>query len=101
MQDIKRSKGNMLVNLASYEYFKAIEDIKKVEGVKVITPIFKEYRNGEYKIITIMAKRARGLMTSFIMKNQIEKLDELKSFNYEGYEFNQELSGDIDLVFTR
>ena len=101
MQDIKRSKGNILVNLASYEYFKAIEDIKKVEGVKVITPIFKEYRNGEYKIITIMAKRARGLMTSFIMKNQIEKLGELKSFNYEGYEFNQELSSDIDLVFTR
>lgn len=100
-EDIKKSKNNILINLASYEYFKAIEDIKKSEKIKIITPIFKEYRNGEYKIITIMAKRARGLMTSFIIKNQIEIIDELKTFNYEGYEFNEELSSDLDLVFTR
>lgn len=101
IQDVRRSESNMIVNLASYEYFKSIEGIKKVEDIKVITPIFKEYRNGEYKIITIMAKRARGLMTSFIMKNKIEKLDELKNFDYEGYEFNQELSSDMELVFAR
>jgi cytoplasmic iron level regulating protein YaaA (DUF328/UPF0246 family) len=100
-EDIGRSKNNILINLASYEYFKAIEDINKLERIKVITPIFKEYKNGEYKIITIMAKRARGLMTSFIIKNQIENIDELKLFNYEGYEFNEELSSKVDLVFTR
>lgn len=100
-EDIKKSKNNVLVNLASYEYFKSIEDIKNLEKIKVVTPIFKEYRNGEYKIITIMAKRARGLMTSFIIKNKIETIDELKGFNYEGYEFNEELSGEVDLVFIR
>jgi cytoplasmic iron level regulating protein YaaA (DUF328/UPF0246 family) len=100
-QDVKKSKNNMLINLASYEYFKAIENIKDFNEIKVITPIFKEYRNEEYKIITIMAKRARGLMTSFIIKNKIETLEELKKFNCEGYEFNEEMSSDTDLVFTR
>lgn len=100
-QDIKRSESKMLINLASYEYFKAIENIKELENIKVITPIFKEYRNGEYKIVTIMAKRARGLMTSFIIRNKIETLEELKQFNCEGYKFNEELSSDVDLVFTR
>lgn len=100
-KDIGRSPNKILINLASYEYFKAIENIKNLDKIKVITPIFKEYRNGEYKIITIMAKRARGLMTSFIIKNQIETIKELKKFDCEGYEFNEELSNDVNLVFTR
>jgi cytoplasmic iron level regulating protein YaaA (DUF328/UPF0246 family) len=100
-EDVKKKKNNMIVNLASYEYFKAIENIEKLEGIKVITPIFKEYRNGEYKIITLKAKRARGLMVSFIIKNKIESLEELKRFDMEGYEFNEDLSSDINLVFTR
>lgn len=99
--DMSGSKKNILINLASYEYFKAIEKIRDLEDIKVITPSFKEYRDGDYKMITIMAKRARGLMTSYIIKNQIENIEELKRFNYEGYEFNEELSSDIDLVFTR
>lgn len=100
-KDVERSSSQILVNLASYEYFKAIENIKNSEKIKVITPIFKEYRSGEYKIITIMAKRARGLMTSFIIKNKIKTIEELKEFNCEGYEFNEKLSSHVDLVFTR
>ncbi len=101
MKDIERRENKAIVNLASYEYFKAIEDIKTIGDIRVITPIFKEYRDGEYKIITIMAKRARGLMTSFIIRNKIEDLEELKEFNHDGYEFNEELSNEADLVFTR
>lgn len=100
-KEVERSPSNTLINLASYEYFKAIENIKNSEKIKVITPIFKEYRNGEYKIITIMAKRARGLMTSFIIKNKVETIEELKKFDCEGYDFNEELSNNVDLVFTR
>lgn len=99
--DVESSKTNMLINLASYEYFKTIESIGKIKNIEVVTPIFKEYRNGEYKIITLMAKRARGLMTSYIIKNKIETLEDIKKFNYEGYEFNEELSKEYDLVFTR
>lgn len=100
-EDIKKHKNNILVNLASYEYFKSIENIEKLEGINVITPIFKEERNGEYKIISIRAKRARGLMTSYIMKNQVNTVDELKKFKTEGYKFNDELSNHSSLVFTR
>lgn len=98
---MEKNKSKILVNLASYEYFKAIEYIKKSNKIEVITPIFKENKNGEYKIITIKAKRARGLMTSYIIKNKIENLEELKKFNYEGYEFNEDLSCNENLVFTR
>ncbi|CUU47147.1 peroxide stress protein YaaA [Clostridium beijerinckii] len=101
LKDVEIRENKTIVNLASYEYFKAIENIKRIDDIRVITPIFKEYRNGEYKIITIMAKRARGLMTSFIIRNKIEDLEELKEFNHDGYEFNEELSNEADLVFTR
>lgn len=101
MEEMKAKGDNILVNLASYEYFKSVENIEKMEGIKVINPIFKEERNGEYKIITLRAKRARGLMTSYIIKNKITSVEELKKFKYEGYEFNEELSNDEDLVFIR
>ncbi|WP_297422039.1 peroxide stress protein YaaA [Clostridium sp.] len=101
VQDVNKNKNKILINLASYEYFKTIENIKELNDIKVVTPIFKEYKNGEYKIISIMAKRARGLMTSYIIKNKVETIDELKKFNCEGYKFNEELSKDLDLIFTR
>lgn len=100
-EQVKEKGDNILVNLASYEYFKSVENIEEVEGIKVVNPIFKEERNGEYKIISFKAKRARGLMTSYIMKNKITTIEELKDFRDEGYEFNEELSSDKDLVFTR
>ena len=100
-EQIREKGDNILVNLASYEYFKSIENIEKLEGIKVINPIFKEERNGQYKIISLKAKRARGLMTSYIIKNKITSVDELKKFKDEGYEFKEELSDDKDLVFIR
>ncbi|WP_252229126.1 peroxide stress protein YaaA [Clostridium sp. ZBS15] len=101
IEDIKSTGNNILVNLASYEYFKSIEGIDILDtSVNIVTPIFKEYRNGEYKIITMKAKKARGLMTSFIMKNKINNINDLKKFDLEGYLYNEQLSNNNDLVFT-
>lgn len=89
----------VIINLASKEYAKAA----KLERLpfKVITPIFKELRNDEYKQITLYFKKARGLLTRFIVTNRIETPDEIKLFDYEGYAFHQELSNENEWVFTR
>ena len=101
IEDIKNTGDNILINLASNEYFKSIEGLENIDDeIKVITPVFKEYRNGQYKIISTKAKRARGLMTSFIIKNQIKSIEELKKFNEEGYEFCEEMSSDSEFVFV-
>ena len=97
--DLKNHKEKVLVNLASNEYFKAI-NTKKIDS-KLITPIFKEDKSGTYKIIAINAKRARGLMTRFIIKNNIERPNDLKAFDSEGYFFNNNLSNENEFVFTR
>lgn len=100
IEDIKNTGDNVLVNLASKEYFKVIEKIEEIDDeIKVITPVFKEYRDGKYKIISTKAKRARGLMTSFIIKNKIESIEALKEFKEEGYEFCDEMSTDSELTF--
>ena len=88
-----------IVNLASNEYYKVI-DITKL-NTNIVTPVFKEYKNGSYKIVTIYAKKARGLMTNYILKNRIEEIDDLKFFDREGYYFNEPLSDQNQLVFTR
>ena len=80
-----------------YENDDFIEEID--DEIKVITPVFKEYRDGKYKIISTKAKRARGLMTSFIIKNKIESIEALKEFKEEGYEFCDEMSTDSELTF--
>ena len=90
---------NYLINLASNEYFKAIK--KQILNAKIITPVFKENKNGSYKMISVYAKKARGLMTRFIIKNKIENTEHIKSFDSEGYLFNNELSHDNEWVFTR
>ena len=89
----------LFVNLASNEYFKAVD--KKALKVPVITPVFKELKNGEYKTIAIFAKLARGLMTRYIIDNEIDTLQGLKGFNYEGYNFSEKLSSENELVFIR
>jgi len=65
------------------------------------TPIFKELKNGEYKIVMTYAKRARGLMVRYILDNNVNSLEELKGFNVEGYGFSEALSSDSEFVFTR
>lgn len=88
-----------VINLASQEYFKAV-DQKKLKS-KVITIVFKEYREGSYKIIGIFAKQARGMMANFIIENKINDPERLKLFDKEGYEYAEKLSSEEEWVFIR
>jgi len=88
-----------VLNLASNEYFKAID--KKVIKTNIYSANFKQFKNGEYKTIAIFSKRARGMMTRFIIQNRIKLIDGIKSFNLDGYMFNENLSSTKELVFTR
>ena len=88
-----------MINLASVEYFKSI-NVDNLKS-KLINVSFKEKRDGKYKIIAIYSKRARGLMSRYIIKNKIIDPKSLKKFNLEDYKFNKTLSSDSDLVFTR
>tara|TARA_Y100000389_G_C17462924_1_gene523172 strand:- start:448 stop:1206 length:759 start_codon:yes stop_codon:yes gene_type:complete len=97
---INNEKNNdYLINLASVEYFKSINTSNLKS--KLINVSFKEKRDGKYKIIAIYSKRARGLMSRYIIKNKITNPKNLKKFNLEDYRFNKVLSSDSDLVFTR
>jgi cytoplasmic iron level regulating protein YaaA (DUF328/UPF0246 family) len=89
----------LFLNLASNEYFKAI-DVKALK-VPVVNIDFKEFKNGEYKTIGIFAKLARGLMTRYIIDTNAKTLDDIKGFNYEGYALSAQLSSENNLVFTR
>ena len=92
-------EGELFVNLASQEYFKAI-DVKTLK-VPVIHVDFKEFKNGQYKTIAIFAKLARGYMTRHIIDNVVETVEGLKTFATDGYAFDANLSTDTKLVFTR
>ncbi len=89
----------LLINLASFEYFKVIP--KKVLKVPMITPVFKDLKNGQYKTIMTFAKKARGLMVRYIIDNNVKTIEELKGFDVENYRFSEEMSSGNDLVFTR
>ena len=92
-------EGELFVNLASNEYFSAV-DVKALK-VPVVTPEFKDYKDGKLKIISFFAKKARGLMVRYIIDTNAETIDDLKGFNYEGYQFDANLSKGNKLVFTR
>ena len=92
-------KEELFVNLASNEYFDAV-DIKTLK-VPVITPEFKDYKDGKLKMISFFAKKARGMMVRYIIDTNAETIDDLKGFNYEGYAFDANLSKGNKLVFTR
>jgi len=91
--------GELFLNLASNEYFKAI-DVKALK-VPVITANFKDLKNGEYKTIMTFAKLARGYMTRYIIDTNANTIDDIKGFNYEGYGFSESMSTDTELVFIR
>ncbi len=95
--DLKGHKA--LVNCASSEYFSAV-DVKKLKK-PVITPVFKEEKNGKLKIISFNAKRARGMMAKFIIENKLKDPEEIKAFNLDHYKFNEELSDETTFTFTR
>ncbi len=99
-QDIEQSSGEkVLINLASNEYFKSVT-VKDIE-YRIITPVFKEYKDNDYKIVSFFAKKARGLMTRYIAINNITSSDDIKRFNLERYTYNESISKPDEWVFTR
>ena len=98
-QQLKKIKSGYLINLASNEYFKSVK--AKHLRAEIITPAFREYKNGDYKMIGIFAKKARGMLSRYIIKNRLSDIEDIKAFDEEGYKFNKKLSRDNDWVFTR
>lgn len=96
---INQSGTPVLVNLASNEYFKAI-DAKRLSS-RIVTPVFKDAKNGQYKIISFYAKKARGLMSAWMIRQRIDDPEGLKDFDVDGYRFNSTLSQGDTWVFTR
>ena len=96
---IKNSGIQILVNLASNEYYNAVD--KTVLQGRVITPIFKDYKNGDLKIISFFAKKARGAMSDYLVRHRINKPEGLKEFKGLGYRFNENLTKNDNWVFTR
>lgn len=91
--------SGVLINLASQEYFKAVRP-KRLDGA-LITPQFKDYKGGAYRTIGLLAKRARGAMARAIILNRWEMPEALKTFDWQGYRFNAELSSATEWVFSR
>lgn len=89
----------LFLNLASNEYFKVI-DVKTLK-VPVVTANFKDFKNGEYKMISFFAKAARGMMARYVVDTNAKTIDDLKGFNYDGYGFSEPMSTETELVFIR
>ena len=98
-KQLKKIKSDYLINLASNEYFKSVK--AKELNAEIITPAFKEFKNGEYKMIGIYAKKARGMLSRYIIQNKLSDPEDIKSFNEDGYRFNKTLSKGNSFVFTR
>ncbi len=90
---------NILINLASNEYFKAVQ--AKQLNARIITPTFKDLKNGQYKIISFYAKKARGLMSRYIIDQKITEPEQIKEFDTDGYRFSPDMSQGDDWVFIR
>jgi len=99
MAHMDSQQQKVLVNLASREYFKSIES--HLKQTRVITPVFKENRDGVFKFIHTYGKRARGLMTRFVVQNKIREAEKIKMFDLDGYYYNEQLSSTNEWVFTR
>ncbi|MFY8328554.1 peroxide stress protein YaaA [Pseudoalteromonas sp. ZZD1] len=97
---LAQQDSQYLVNLASNEYFKAVD--KKTLSAQIITPHFKDCKNGQYKIISFYAKKARGLMARYIIENKVTQLSQLKEFTVDGYYFSEEATTkELEPVFLR
>lgn len=97
--DLKKSKDKVLVNLASNEYFKSVQP--KLLDARVVTPVFKENKGGTCKVVSVFAKKARGLMSSYIIQNRLTDVEGLRAFDVEGYRFSVKLSSENEWVFAR
>ena len=98
-KQLKQLNSSVVINLASNEYFSAVQP-KLLNGT-LITPIFKDKKNGQYKIISFFAKKARGMMSAHIIQNRILKPEAIKKFDVAGYSFNAEMSTEKEWIFTR
>ncbi len=98
-QQLKALKSPYLINLASNEYFKAVKP-KQLDG-EVITPEFKDWKNGQYKMMGVYAKKARGQLSRFVIQNKLTNPEDMKDFAVDGYGFNEEMSSGNKWVFTR
>ena len=98
-QALAAQGDKVLVNLASNEYFKSVKP-KQLDG-QIITPVFKDHKNGQYKVISFFAKKARGMMARYIIDNRIESVEALKGFDSAGYWFCERESNDKEFVFKR
>ncbi|MDT8428057.1 MAG: peroxide stress protein YaaA [Pseudomonadales bacterium] len=98
-QDLAQEKSGLLVNLASKEYFKSVKENEL--DATVITPVFKDFKNGQYKVISFFAKKARGLMAAYLIKNRLEKISDLLCFDLDGYHYSANDSTDHSPVFLR
>lgn len=92
-------EGELLVNLASNEYYKVVKP-KLIKNI-IVTPQFKDYKDGKLKMISFFAKKARGMMVRYIIDNNINDIEGLKGFNIDGYGFSEELSSENELMFVR
>ncbi|MFV5491147.1 peroxide stress protein YaaA [Acinetobacter sp. ASP199] len=97
--DLAAANSELLVNIASDEYYKSVKE-SKIQA-EIIKPVFLDQKNGKYKVISFYAKKARGLMARFIIENRIDRVEDLKGFNTEGYYFDAESSLKGELVFKR
>jgi len=98
-QQLAALDSELVVNLASQEYFKAVN--KKQLNGRLLTPVFKDFKNGQYKIISFFAKKARGLMARYIIQNRLSEAAQLQHFDLAGYQFSTEQSSANELVFLR
>ena len=98
-QDLQKQKSDILINLASIEYFQSVQPSKL--NARIITPIFKDEKNGIYKIISFFAKKARGLMSRYIIQNKLTNPEDIKHFDVAGYRFSESASSTNEWVFTR
>ena len=98
-KQLKTLKSPYLINLASNEYFKSVKP-KLLDG-EIITPEFKDWKNGQYKMLGVYAKKARGQLSRFIIQNQLKDPESMKEFAVDGYQFNEELTSGNKWVFTR
>lgn len=98
-KQLKTIDSNIVLNLASNEYFKSVK-ADQIEA-DIVTPIFKDWKNGQYKLISFFAKKARGVMSAWVIRNQVSELDALLKFSGDGYKYSAKDSDPLNPVFLR
>ena len=98
-ESISTHKSKYILNLASVEYFSSVK--KDLLNGEVISPVFKDYKNGKYKIISFFAKKARGSMTRYLVENRIDSPKDISGFDYDGYKYSKSESTEFSPVFLR